>query len=120
MAALGSLRKLSTLTLGGELGGNDELRVTRSGANKLAELLPEAEIYLPASVIEDVEEAEAAEAAGEVDAPSRDKQPKLRPPRERLPPKKAAAPSGQWHDEEDEEDVGRPPPTPAPQRRPSP
>ena len=46
-AELATLLSLSTLTLGGEVGGNPNLYVTQTNAAAIAEALPDAEIYLP-------------------------------------------------------------------------
>ena len=51
--ALACLTRLGMLTLGGELGGNDDLTIARSGAAALKVALADAELYLPKKLTED-------------------------------------------------------------------
>ena len=53
------LTKLGMLTLGGELGGNDELHTTRTAVVALERALPDyAEIYPPRRILEDLDRSE--------------------------------------------------------------
>ena len=61
---LTSLTKLSTLTLGGDAGGNAELSITRSGESALRAALAEAELHLPTNVTNDDPPSPDSRAAG--------------------------------------------------------
>jgi hypothetical protein len=61
VGALVGLKKLETLTLGGELGGNAQLSMKRSEVSALETALGDAEIDLPPTIIEDAVDDENAE-----------------------------------------------------------
>ena len=68
-AALAQLVLLTTLTLGGEVGGNEDLYVTRVGAEAITRALPDATVYLPKEIDRQGEgDAEAAAALAKASA----------------------------------------------------
>ena len=60
-ASLAKLTRLHLLTLGGELGGNENLTISRRGASVLTGALPEAQIYLPGVIADEPPPGDADE-----------------------------------------------------------